>query len=278
MIKEELKIALAQFPCRVGNKKYNVKRIAEFVKRAKKEGVELIVFPEMALTGYATRDLAYELAEEIPGASTEEIERIARKAEVYIVHGMPERSLAGNTILYNTAVLTGPKGYIGKYRKLYLPTHSVFEEKRYYRVGYQTPIFETNFGKLGMMICYDLFFPEVGRILRLQGAKLLICISASPTVRRTSFETLTKARAIENTCFVAWANLVGFENGLQFWGGSHIINPSGSLIAKAKYDIEDLVFGNINYEDLASVETFVPTIRDIRPELYTSLQDLSRNM
>ncbi len=278
MTKEEVKIALAQFPCRVGNKKYNVKRIAEFVKRAKKESVELIVFPEMSLTGYATRDLSYELAEEIPGTSTEEIERIARKAEVYIVHGMPERSLAGNTILYNTAVLTGPKGYIGKYRKLFLPTHSVFEEKRYYRIGYQTPIFETDFGKLGIMICYDLFFPEVGRILRLQGAKLLICISASPTVRKTAFETLTKARAIENTCFVAWANLVGFENGLQFWGGSHIINPSGSLVAKAKYDIEDLVFGNINYEDLASVETFVPTIRDIRPELYTALQDLSRNM
>jgi predicted amidohydrolase len=275
---EELKIALAQFPCHIGNKKYNIKRMAEFVNRAKKKDVGIIVFPEMSLTGYTTRDLSYELAEEVPGTSTGEIERIARKAELYIVHGMPERSLTGKTVLYNTAVLTGPKGYIGKYRKLYLPTHSVFEEKRYYRVGYQTPIFETNFGKLGIMICYDLFFPEVARILRLQGATLLICISASPTVRRTSFETLTKARAIENTCFVACANLVGFENGLQFWGGSHLISPSGSLIAKAKYDIEDLVFGNIDYQDLASVETFVPTIRDIRPELYTSLRDLSRNM
>ncbi len=277
MIKD-LKIALAQFPCHVGNKKYNIRRITEFVKRATKEDAELIVFPEMSVTGYATRDLSYELAEEIPGTSTGEIERIARKAEVYIVHGMPERSSTGNTILYNTAVLTGPAGYIGKYRKLYLPTHGVFEEKRYYRVGYQTPIFETDFGKLGMMICYDLFFPEVGRILRLKGAKLLVCISASPTVKRTSFETLTKARAIENTCFMACANLVGFENGLQFWGGSHVISPSGSLIARAKYDVEDLVFGNINFEDLVSVETFAPTIRDIRPELYASLQDLSRNM
>ncbi|MCW4052622.1 MAG: carbon-nitrogen hydrolase family protein [Candidatus Bathyarchaeota archaeon] len=275
---EEITIALAQFPCRIGNKKYNMKRMAEFIKRARKKNAGIVVFPEMSLTGYTTRDLSYELAEEIPGASTGEIERIARKEGLYIIHGMPERSSTGKTILYNTAVLTGPEGYIGKYRKLYLPTHSVFEEKRYYRVGYQTPIFETNFGKLGMMICYDMFFPEVGRVLRLQGAKLLVCISASLIARRTLFETLTMARAIENTCFVAYANLVGFENGFQFSGGSHLIGPSGSLIAKAKYDIEDLVFGNINYEDLTSVETFVPTIRDLRPELYTSLQDLSRNL
>ena len=275
---EELKIALAQFPCRIGNKKHNIKRMVEFIKRAKKKNAELVVFPEMSLTGYTTRDLSYELAEEIPGNSTGEIERIARKEALYIIHGMPERSLTGKTVLYNTAVLTGPERYIGKYRKLYLPTHSVFEEKRYYRVGYQTPIFETNLGKLGIMICYDIFFPEVGRALRLQGARLLICISASPTGRRTLFETLTMARAIENTCFVAYSNLVGFENGFQFWGGSHLIGPSGSLIAKAKYDVEDLVFGNINYEDLTSVETFVPTIRDLRPELYTSLRDLSRDL
>jgi len=232
----------------------------------------------MSLTGYTTRDLTYELAEEIPGLSTEKIEKIAKKEKLYIIYGMPEHSEKGKAILYNTAVLIGPEGYIGKYRKMHLPTHSVFEEKRYFRLGYKTPIFETNIGKLGIIICYDIFFPETTRALRLQGAKFIICISASPAVRKEFFETLTVARAIENTCFLAYVNLVGIENGLQFWGGSRLIGPNGHIVTQSKYDEEDISFGNIDYEDLKPVEAFVPTLRDLRPELYASLQEFSKKL
>jgi predicted amidohydrolase len=277
-MKEEFKTALAQFPCKIGNKQYNINKIAKHTKQAKKQKADIIIFPEMSLTGYTTRDLTYELAEEIPGPSTEKIGKIAKKENLYVIYGTPERSEKGKAILYNSAVLTGPEGYIGKYRKMHLPTHSVFEEKRYFRLGYKTPIFETNIGKLGIIICYDIFFPETTRALRLQGAKFIICISASPAVRKIFFETLTTARAIENTCFLAYVNLVGIENGLQFWGGSRLISPSGTIITQSRYDKEDISFGNVNYEDLRPIEAFVPTLRDLRPELYASLKELSEKL
>jgi predicted amidohydrolase len=274
----ECGIALGQFPCEVGSKRINIRKMIKLAKQANKKKARILVFPEMSLTGYTTRDLTYGLAEEIPGASTEKIEKIAENENLYIIYGMPERSEKGKAIIYNTAVLTGPNGYIGKYRKMYLPTHSVFEEKRYFRQGYHVPVFDTDIGKIGILICYDLFFPEVARALRLQGAELIICISAAPSKAKRNFEILTQARAIENTCFLAYVNLVGMENGLHFWGGSRLIHPSGSLITIAKYNIEDLVVGNIIYEDLAAVETFVPTIRDLRPELFASLMELSENL
>ncbi|MDH5447510.1 MAG: carbon-nitrogen hydrolase family protein [Candidatus Bathyarchaeota archaeon] len=277
-MKEEFKTALVQFPCKIGNKQHNINKIAKYAKQAKKQKADIIIFPEMSLTGYTTRDLTYELAEEIPGPSTKKIGKIAKKENLYIIYGMPERSEKGKAILYNTAALTGPEGYVGKYRKMHLPTHSVFEEKRYFRLGYQTPVFETNIGKLGIIICYDIFFPEITRALRLQGAKIIICISASPAVRKKFFETLTTARAIENTCFLAYVNLVGIENGLQFWGGSRLISPSGTIITQSRYNEEDISFGNVNYEDLRPIEAFVPTLRDLRPELYVTLKELSEKL
>lgn len=277
-MKEEFKVALAQFPCKIGNKRHNIKKMAKYAQQAKKQKAAIIIYPEMSLTGYTTRDLTYELAEEIPGPATEKIEKIAQKENLYIIYGTPEHSEKGKAILYNTAVLIGPEGYVGKYRKMYLPTHSVFEEKRYFRPGYQTPVFETALGKIGIIICYDIFFPETTRALRLQGAKFIICISASPAVRKKFFEILTAARAIENTSFLAYVNLVGIEDGLQFWGGSRLISPSGHIITQAKYDEEDITFGKVNYEDLRPVEAFVPTLRDLRPELYASLKEYSEKL
>jgi predicted amidohydrolase len=275
---EEFKVALAQFPCHTGNKPHNLATMAKYAQRASRHHASLLIFPELSLTGYTLRDRVYELAEEIPGPSTDQIAKIAKKADLYIVHGMPERSPEGTAILHNTAVLTGPEGYVGKYRKTHLPTHSVFEEKRYYRPGYHAPVFNTSLGPLGLTICYDIFFPEITRALRLQGARLIICISASPAVRKRFFETLTVARAIENTCFLAYVNLVGIEDGLQFWGGSRLVSPSGTILTQAQYDKEALVFGRVDYEDLTPVEAFVPTLRDLRPELYQTLKDLSEKL
>lgn len=277
-MKSGFRVALAQFPCKIGNKQYNISRMKKYIEKAQSHDADIIIFPEMSLTGYTTRDLTYELAENVPGKSIEKMDGFAKEYGLYIVFGMPERSRKGDAILYNTAVLVGPEGYVGKYRKMHLPTHSVFEEKRYFRLGYHTPIFQTGIGPIGMMICYDIFFPEVARALRLQGAKLIICISASPAVRKRFFETLTMARAIENTCYLAYVNLVGIENGLQFWGGSRLIGPNGHLITELKYDEEDFSFGDFDYEDLKPVEAFVPTLRDLRPELYRSLMNFSENL
>ena len=206
------------------------------------------------------------------------IEGIAKNEDIHIVYGMIERSARTSAILHNSAVLVGPRGYVGKYQKMYLPTHSVFEEKRYFRPGYQTTVFETEVGKIGMIICYDIYFPEITRLLSLRGANLFICISASPSVRRGFFETLTAARAIENGVFLAYVNLAGIEDGLQFWGGSRIIAPSGSLISQAKYDVDDLIHATIDYSDMSRVQAWVPALRDLRPEIFTSLREEAESL
>jgi predicted amidohydrolase len=277
-MKEKIKLALAQISSRRENKKENLQKIEEFTMKAKEQAADLVIFPELSLTGYVVHDQIYELAEVIPGPSTKKIEELAKKTGAHIIFGMPELSEKTKATIFNTAVFVGPNGFIGKYRKMYLPTHSVFEEKRYFRTGYQTAAFNTSVGNIGLFICYDIFFPEVCRLTRLKGAQLLVCISASPAVRRSYFEILTAARAVENTAFLAYVNLVGVEDGLQFWGGSRVVSPTGDLMAKAKYDEEDLVFCEVDYRDLRPVETFIPTLRDLRPELFDELRKLSETL
>ena len=275
----DVTIALGQVSSKVGDKDHNIEVIRKITKQAKGKKADLIAFPELSVTGYVVRDRAYELAEPVPdGPSVRKIEEIAKKENVHMIFGMIEKSAKASAVLHNDAVLVGPKGYIGKYQKMYLPTHSVFEEKRYFRPGYQTPVFDTQIGKIGIAVCYDIYFPEVTRMLTLKGAKLIVYISASPSVRKGFFETLTAARAIENTVFVAFVNLAGIQDGLQFWGGSRIIAPSGNPISQARYDEDDLITARINYSDLTRVQAWVPTLRDLRPEIFSSLKEAAENL
>lgn len=275
MKKNSIKLALAQMSSKREDKESNLRKIEKLTYQAKKQGADLAVFPELCLSGYVVRDQFYELAETIPGPTVEKVEALAKDTGMHIIFGMPELSEKTQATMFNTAVLISPKGYVGKYRKMYLPTHSVFEEKRYFRAGYQTAAFQTDLGSIGLCICYDIFFPEVIRLTRLKGAQLIVCISASPAVRRSYFETLTCARAIENTAYLAYVNLAGVQDGLQFWGGSRLVSPNGDLLAKAKYDEEDFVTCEVDYSDIRSAETFIPTLRDLRPELFDKLKKYS---
>ena len=277
-MKDKIRLALAQISSKRENKSENLRKMEELTIKAKEQGADLIIFPEMSLTGYVILDQVYELAETIPGLSTGKVEALAKKTGMHIVFGMPELSEKTQATIFNTAVLVGPKGLIGKYRKMYLPTHSVFEEKRYFRPGYEPAVFKTDIGNIGLSICYDVFFPEVFRLSRLKGAQLIICISASPAVRRGYFEILTSARALENTAFLAYVNLAGVEDGLQFWGGSRLVCPTGDVVAKAKYDEEDFVVCDVNFGDLRAAETFIPTLRDLRPELFDKLKEFSEQI
>ncbi len=277
-MKDKIKLALAQISSKRENKEANLQKIEALTFKAKEQGADLAIFPEMSLTGYVIRDQFYELAETIPGPTVERVEALAKKTGMHVIFGMPELSEKTRATVFNTAVFVGPEGLIGKYRKMYLPTHSVFEEKRYFRPGYQTATFQTDLGNIGLCICYDLFFPEVLRLIRLKGAQLIVCISASPSVRRSYFEILTCARALENTAYLAYVNLAGVEDGLQFWGGSRLVSPAGDVLAKAKYDEEDFVTCEVDYNDLRTAETFIPTLRDLRPELFDKLKEYSERL
>lgn len=277
-MKEKFKIALAQIRCKPGDKKGNLAKIEQAAKKTAKQGADLLVLPEMSLTGYVVRDQIYELAERIPGSSTNLAEKISRETGVHLIFGMPELSPKAQATIHNTAVLVSPKGLVGKYQKMYLPTHSMFEEKRYFRPGYRTSVFDTELGKIGLVICYDIYFPEVTRLIRLEGAQLIVCISASPAVRQSFFETLTCARAIENTAFLAFVNLTGVEDGLQYWGGSRLIAPNGRVLVQAKYDEEDFTIGEVDYADIKSIEAFVPAMKDLRPELFDQLKKAAEEL
>ncbi len=277
-MKNKIKIALCQISCKREDKKANLEKIEELTVKAQQEGADLAIFPELSLTGYVLKDQLYEEAEIITGLSVKKIEAIAKKTGIYIIFGMPELSEKAHATIYNTAVLVGPKGLIGKYRKMYLPTHSVFEEKRYFRPGYESAVFNTDIGNIGLTICYDIFFPEVFRLCRLKGAQLIVCISASPAIRRGYFETLTAARALENTAYLAYVNLVGIEEGLQFWGGSRLISPTGDVLTKAILNEDDFVICEVDYSDLRTAETFIPVLRDLRPELFSKLKEYSEQI
>ncbi len=277
-MKDKIKLALAQISSKRENKEANLQKIEDLTVKAKEQEADVVIFPELSLTGYVVRDQVYELAETVPGPAVERVEALAKKTGMHIVFGMPELSEKTQATVFNTAVFVGPQGFIGKYRKMYLPTHSVFEEKRYFRPGYEAAAFQTEIGNIGLCICYDVFFPEVFRLTRLKGAQLIVCISASPAVRRSYFETLTCARAIENTAYLAYVNLAGVQDGLQFWGGSSLVSPTGDVLAKAKYDEEDFVICEVDYNDLRTAETFIPTLKDLRPELFDKLKEYSTKL
>jgi len=264
---EEIVVALAQVGCRAGEKEYNIELMERKILEAKERGANLILFPEFSLTGYLTPAHLHEASEPIPGPSIRYLEEITEKEGTYVILGMLEQSREGHTP-FSTAVLLGPKGFIGKYRK------------RQFQPEDQAPIFETPIGKIGLIISYDIFFPEISRLLMLKGAQLITCISASPHVQCKLFETFTVARAAENNVFLAYVNLTGSGDDLQFYGGSRIVFPNGDVILQAKYNEEDLVVGRINYLYLEQSEMLTLTItgQNLKSEAVNLLRETNKGL
>ena len=267
---KQIKIGLAQTSIKNGDKSHNLQVMKSILEQARKKEADLLIFPELFLTGYVCRDFFYELAESIHGPSIELASKFVKENGVTTIFGMPlEEGVKG--VIYNSSVMINEDGDVVSYNKLYLPTHSVFDEKRYFRSGNETKCFQSKKCTVGLTICYDLYFPEIYRILALEGAELVTCISASPSTRQEYFETLTKARAIENGVFLAFVNRVGIEDGLQFWGGSNVVSPNGDILVKARYYEEDLTFVALDLEDVRRVRPFIPTIKDLRTEILDRL-------
>jgi len=267
---KRINVALAQIATKIGDKSHNLRVIENICTDAREKNTELIIFPELSLTGYICRDDFYQLAENINGTSVNYVKKIAKKNDMFIVFGMPTIGKVKN-VIYNSSIIVSPDEKIYSYDKLYLPTHSVFEEKRYFRQGNKIKTFDVKGLKVGMSICYDLYFPEIYRILALEGAELVICISASPSTRKEYFEILIKARAIENGIFMVLVNRVGIEDGLSFWGGSQIVGPNGDIIRKGLYYDEETIYSNVDLRELDKTRPFIPALRDLRPEIIDEL-------
>lgn len=266
-----MKITLAQLAPVLGDKKKNIELIKTTVE---KSDSDLVVFAELFLTGYMVRDNLTYLAEPLTGESVSEIAKIAEEHNTHIIFGMPERDSDVHGLFYNSSVLVYPNERVEAYRKLHLANFGPFEEHLYFAKGMEVPVFDTSFGKVGMLICFDCFFPELSKIYALKGADLLVAISASPSTTRIYFEKVMVSRAIENTIFFTYTNLVGTELNMVYWGGNTVVGPRGDEKAKGEYFKEQTVDCEIDFKEITTAREFRPSIRETRMELFFELQRL----
>jgi predicted amidohydrolase len=268
-----MKLALISARPTIANKSKNIEKMESYIKKTK---ADMYVFGEYFLSGDRCKDEYRELAEPLSGPSIQRLKKIASIHNCYIIFGMPLKDENVEGLMYNAAILIHPDGTANAYKKWFLPNAGPFEEKIFFDQGEELPVFQTECGKIGLLICYDLNFPELAKALSLQGADVLICISASPTVTKKYFETLLPARALENTVFMVYVNLAGNQEDLVYWGGSQAYDPLGNLIKKAPYLKESIVTCDINLRNLESARARRPVLRDIRPEIYQDLYTFSR--
>jgi len=263
----KLKVALAQIAPKMCDIAANLNKMDDIVSET---DAELAVFPEMFTSGYMCRDEHFRLAGEMKGSTVSQIKKMAEEYEKYIITGI---GIKDGKRLYNSALYASPDGEVKRYDKMFLPTFGPFEEKIYFTPGDAPLMIETEFGKIGIIICYDLFFPELARYYALNGADILVVISASPSVTRKFFENIMVSRAVENTVFLLYANLVGTELNLTFWGGDRVVGPRGDIKAKGPYFKEKIVEAVLDMDELEIARRLRPSVVDAREDLLEMLGD-----
>lgn len=257
----EFRIACAQMDVALGNKKLNLEKVAQVMKEAAGRKVDLIIFPELFTTGYCL-DQANVLAEPPNGHSIELLRDLAGRFRIFIVAGsILERR---NREIYNTCHLIGKDGkLLGFYDKVHL--FPPFEEPRYLTAGTRAPIFKTRLGIFGMMICFDIRFPEIARELTINGAQIIFCPAEFPAERISVWATLLRARAIENQVFVVGCNRTGSDGKTLFGGRSAIIDPEGTTLSQAN-DSPQLIDAEINLTKVDTVRQKLPQMKYRRTE------------
>lgn len=243
----EVRIAVVQMAPRLGEMGENLTRMAEFVEKISLEKrMDLILFPELVTTGYENGLRFTDLAEKAPGHAVNLMAQQAREFGTHIVFGLALKEKV-ESIIYDALVMIGPDGdLIGDYRKL----HPRGEERLAFRPGFKLEVFPTTFGVVGLLVGWDLAFPEVARVLALEGAELL-CVGASferPHIE--DWETYLAARALENSVFVAAANRVGEEPGYAFFGRSAVLGPRGEEYASLDEEVEGYAVATLDLDEV----------------------------
>lgn len=290
MNKNELKVGLIQQACSA-NGYDNRQRLAEHIGAAAKEGAQLVVLQELHNTPYFCQVENvdnFDLAEPIPGPSTDFFGELARRHGIVLVISLFERRAPG--LYHNTAVVLEKDGTIaGKYRKMHIPDDPAYYEKFYFTPGDMGfhPI-TTSVGKLGVQVCWDQWYPEGARLMALQGADLLIYPTAigyessdtpgEQTRQREAWTTVQRGHAVANGLPVITVNRVGHEadpsgqtKGITFWGSSFVAGPQGELLAQASTQDEEVVVVTVDLHRSECVRRWWPFLRDRRIEAFTDL-------
>ena len=277
---KQVRIALIQGSDQ-GSQKANLDYAVDCICRAAAGGAQIICTQEFFNTPYfcTIQDTKYfDLAECIPGPSTEALSKLARKLKIVIIASLFERRDAG--IYHNTAVVIDADGsYLGKYRKMHIPQDPGFEEKFYFTpgdLGYK--VWKTAFGKIGVLICWDQWYPEAARLAALAGAEILFYPTAIGwlaeekvelgSAQHTAWETVQRGHAVANGCYVAAANRIGTEGNVEFWGQSFVADFYGQVIARAPVSEEFILHANCDFKQLEDMRQIWPFFRDRRIDSY----------
>jgi predicted amidohydrolase len=252
-------------------KESNREKILGYIEQAVKAEVNLISFPELILTGAQCRGEFFKLAEPVPGRSTKAIIEKLKGTKTYVTLGMPELR---NGFVYNAAPLLGPQGLVGVWRKPFLPNletaSTLCEEGMWFKKGNALETFDTSFGKLGIEICYDFWYPEITRTHALRGALLLLNLSAARGGLPETFQLMARARAIENISWFAYVNCVGTQAGWQYTGGTCIVDQNGNILKSASLGQdarEEVVEYEIDLESALQARLGRGILRDVRADM-----------
>lgn len=267
-----------------GDKAANLEKIKGMITEAAAQGINILAFPELALSGYECNEnftMHRQAAETIPGPATEEIAALARKLDIYVALGMPEQDKNDPEVCYIACPLIGPDGLVGNYRKIHIGPLPMFTESRCFKGGDAVPVFETRYGPIGIQICADFWvFPELSRILMLKGARLIINSTGSADAPDRPFymTSMTCARAMENMLYTASANFVGKERTKSYYGHSTIAGPAFPRFVKVYAqgtDKEEIVSATLSFEKLHRFRETIRIHELRRPEvIMKELQDL----
>lgn len=250
-MQQKIKIAVAQIDCILADVDANLEKHYTLITQAIEQKCDLIQFPELSLTGYSLKDAVFDVALTDTDKKWDKIKALSKHISIFV--GGVELGVRYEN--FNTLFYFEDGTLLSKHRKVYLPTYGLFEEKRYFSAGNRFRAFDTKWGRMGMMICEDMWHSTSGIILAQDGASVIFVSSASiargmgsdPLPENVQdWEALNRSLSIQTTSYMVFANRVGVEDGLMFWGGSELNDPYGHRLHKAPYFKEELLTGEID--------------------------------
>lgn len=243
----------------------NLDRIGEMVERAEREGVDHLVFPELALTGYMVDKRFSDAASHLDGPWVDELRALSKRVGLSV--GFIEETR--NALFYNSALHLERGRILHLHRKIYLPTYGDFDERRYYGAGWDVSAYDSDHGRMAMLVCGDAWHIPLAYIAAHDGADVLLILAASSkqglmntTPCDEAWRWMCRSYALTLSCFVVFANLAGEDDHLDFWGGSFVVGPDGNIVAQSETDEPDLVVADLDYADLRRQRIRLPFRRD----------------
>lgn len=273
----KLRIGIGQIITRLGDIKGNRERILKFIDKGEREGSEVIVFPELSTLGFGSGDIYLDKVSENLQLIDELID-ISKDIRPYIIVGFVDRDERG--FFYNAAAIIGKGKILGIHRKVQLVNYRLFDEKRYFAPGRSVNVFDTPWGKTGILICEDVWFPEPARILAFKGAEIIFVLSASPFDRGKPevWEAFLKSRIYDNIIPIVMVNQAGIQDGVTYWGGSMVFDAAGNLTHKASLLEEELMVAEVNLDFSKILRRRDIRLRETRLEILEELLKAYKEM